>query len=68
MDKQNIQQIKDDVQRKEYNLKRMNESEKDPFRKKRVKRLLRKIRNKKGESTKDRMLTFFELSKELGDD
>ena|SRR6266498_1008485 len=70
MDKlhQNIQQIKDDVQRKDYNLKKVNKSKKDPFRKKRVKKLLRKIRNKKEESTKDRILTFFELGKELGDD
>ena len=46
----------------------MNENEQDLFRKKKVKRLLKKIREEKGESTKDRMLTFFELGKELGDD
>ncbi len=70
MDKvhQNICQIKDDIQRKDYNLKRVNESTKDSFRKKNIKKLLRRIKEEKGESTKDRMLTFFKLDKELGDD
>ena len=70
MDKvcQNIQQIKNDIQKKDYNLKRVNESEKDSFRKKKVKRLLKKIREEKGVSTKNKMLTFFKLGKELEDD
>ncbi len=70
MDKlyQNIQLVKNDVQRKDYNLERVNESERDPFRKKRVKKLLKRISKEKGESIKDRMLTFFELGKELEDD
>src|SRR6266498_2916066 len=69
MDKlyQNIQLVKNDVKRKNYNLERVNESERDPFRKKRVKKLLKRISKEKKESTKDRMLTFFELDKELGD-
>ena len=69
MDKvrQNIQWIKDNIQRKDYNLERVNENEKDPSRKKKVKRLLKKIREEKGELIKDRILTFFELGKELGD-
>ena len=66
MDKvrQNIQWIKDNIQRKDYNLERVNENEKDPSRKKKVKRLLKKIREEKGELIKDRMLIFFELGKE----
>ncbi len=42
MDKvcQNIQQIKNDIQRKDYNLKRINESEKDPSRKKKSKEII----------------------------
>ncbi len=69
MDKvyQNMQQIKNDIQRKDYNLKRVNEIEKDFSRKKRVKKLLKKIREEKKESTKDRMLIFFELGNDLGD-
>ena len=70
MDKlrQNIQLVKNDIWRKEYNLERVNESEKNSSRKKRVKKLLKRISKEKGDSTKDRMLTFFELDKELGDD
>ena len=68
MDRKNIQQIINDIQRKDYNLKRINKTEKDLSRKKKVKKLLKKIREEKGESTKDRMLTFFKLDKELGDD
>ncbi len=51
MDKvhQNIQQVKDNIRRKDYSLKRVNESEKDPFRKKRIKKLLKKIKEEKGE-------------------
>ena len=67
MDRKNIQQIINDIQRKDYNLERVNENEKDPSRKKKVKRLLKKIREEKGELIKDRILTFFELGKELGD-
>ena len=65
---QDIQQIKDNIQRKNYTLKRVNKSEKNSFRKKNVKKLLKKIREEKGESIKDRMLIFFELNKELGED
>ena len=65
---QNIQLVKNDIQRKDYNLKRVNESERDPSRKKRVKKLLKRISKEKGESTKDKILTFFELDKELEDD
>ena len=36
--------------------------------KKRVKKLLKRISKEKEESTKDRMLIFFKLGKELGDD
>ncbi len=65
---QNIQQVKDDIKKKDYSLERVNENERNPFRKKQVKKLLKKIRKEKGELIKDRMLTFFELDKELEDD
>ncbi len=70
MDKihQNIRQLKDNIWRKDYNLKRVDKSIKDPFRKKNVKKLLRRIRKEKEESTKDRMLTFFKLGKKLEED
>ncbi len=68
MDRKNIQQIINDIQRKDYNLERVNENEIDPSKKKTVKKLLKKIRKEKGESTKNRMLTFFKLGKKLGDD
>ena len=48
---QNIQLVKNDIQRKDYNLKRVNESERDPSRKKRVKKLLKRISKEKGDST-----------------
>ncbi len=65
---QNIQLVKNDVWRRDYNLERINKSERDPSRKKRVKKLLKRISKEKKESTKDRMLTFFELDKKLGND
>ena len=49
-------------------MKKINESERNLFRKKKIKKLLKKIREEKGESTKDRILIFFELGKELGED
>src|SRR6266542_2370057 len=66
--KQSIQKIKADVQEGHYSLKKVPAGERNPFRAKRIKKLWKKIKKVKEESTEDKMLLFFELRKELGDE
>ena len=66
--KQSIQKIKVDVQEGHYSLKKVPAGERNPFRAKRIKKLWKKIKKAKEESTEDKMLLFFELEKELGDE
>ena len=49
-------------------MKRIEESERDPFRKKRVKKLLRKVMKVREKSMKDKMLLLFTLEKEIDED
>ncbi len=65
---QAIQKIKADLQEGRYSLKRVPAEERNPFRPKRIKKLWKKIKKAKEESTEDKMLLFFELEKELGDE
>ncbi len=46
----------------------MSEEKRNPFRKKRIKKLIKKVQKAKEELTKDKMLLFFELEKELNDE
>ena len=65
---QTVQKIKVDLQEGWYNLRRVPVGERDPLRKKRIKKLWKKIDRMKDELTGDRMLLFFELEKELEDE
>ena len=65
---QTIQKIKVDVKEGYYSLRRISEEERDPSRAKRIKKLWRKIKKEREETTEERMLLFFELGKELGDE
>ena len=49
-------------------MKRIAERKRNPSKIKRIKRLIQKIRKSKGELTENKILLFFELRKELGDD
>ncbi len=66
--KQTVQKIKADVQGGHYSLKRIPDEDRDPSRAKRMKKLWKKIKKAKEESTEEKMLLFFELGKELGDE
>src|SRR6266542_2119456 len=65
---QTVQQIKAEVKGGHYSLKRIPEGERDPSRAKRIKKLWKKIKKAKKETTEEKMLLFFELGKELGDE
>src|SRR6266498_1952447 len=65
---QTVQKIKADVQGGHYSLKRISGEDRDPSRTKRIKKLWRKIKKAKEKTTKEKMLLFFELGKELGDE
>src|SRR6266498_5362314 len=60
-----IQKIKADVQEGHYSLKKVPAGERNPLRAKRIKKLWKKIKKVKEESTEDKMLLFFEYGKEL---
>ena len=47
--------------------KKIVEGERDPSRIKRIKKLIQKIRETRGELTENKMLLFFKLEKELDD-
>ena len=63
-----IQKIIADLSEGRYSLKRVPEGERDPSRLCRIKKLLKKLKKAKGELIEDRIILFFELGKELGDD
>src|SRR6266540_1855960 len=65
---QTIQKIKADLQEGRYSLKRVPAGERNPFKAKRIKKLWKKIKMAKEESTEEKMLLFFELGKELEDE
>ncbi len=65
---QHIHKIITDLSEEQYSLKRVPEGERDPSRLCRIKKLLKKIKKAKGELTETKMLLFFELGKELGED
>ena len=56
------------MQKGHYSLKRIPAGERNPFRAKRIKKLWKKIGRVKEELTEDKMLLFFELGKELGEE
>ncbi len=64
MNKQ-FKQIKIDIKKDYYTLKKMKEGVRDPSRMKVVKKLIKKVQKMKEESIKKRMLYFFKLGKEL---
>src|SRR6266498_2122193 len=65
---QHIPKIIADLSEGRYSLKRVPEGERGPSKLGRIKKLLKKLKRSKGELTEDRMILFFELGKELGDD
>src|SRR6266511_4176725 len=65
---QYIPKIIADLSEGRYNLKRVPEGERDLSRLCRIKRLFKKLKRAKGELIEDRIMLFFELGKELGDD
>src|SRR6266542_3501183 len=65
---QNVSKIIADLSEGRYSLKRISEGERDPSRLCRIKKLFKKLKRAKGELIEDRMILFFELGKELGDD
>src|SRR6266540_3587328 len=65
---QHIPKIIADLSEGRYSLKRVPERERGPSRLGRIKKLLKKLKKSKGELIEDRIILFFELGKELGDD
>ena len=65
---QNVPKIIADLSEGRYSLKRVPEGERGPSRLGRIKKLLKKLKRSKGELIGDRLILFFELGKELGDD
>src|SRR6266540_5275213 len=65
---QNVPKIIADLSEGRYSLKRVLEGERDPSRLRRIKTLLKKLKKAKGELIEDRIILFFELGKELGED
>ena len=62
-----MQQIKNNIKRRCYSLKKVTEEERNLSKQKRVKKLLKKIKGVRGESTKKRILLLFKLEKELSE-
>src|SRR6266498_1971367 len=65
---QYIPKIIADLSEGRYSLKRVPEGERDPSRLCRIKKLFKKLKKAKEELLEDRIILFFELGKELGDD
>src|SRR6266540_1825687 len=65
---QNVSKIIADLSEGRYSLKRIPEGERDPSRLRRIKKLFKKLKKAKGELIEDRIILFFELGKELGED
>src|SRR6266542_1368870 len=65
---QHVSKIIADLSEGRYSLKRVPEGERDPSRLGRIKKLVKKLKKAKGELLEERIILFFELGKELGDD
>ena len=65
---QNISKIIEDLAEGRYSLKKVPEEERNPSRLRRIKKLFKKLRKAKGELIGERILLFFELGKELGEE
>src|SRR6266542_5611390 len=65
---QYIPKIIADLSKGRYSLKRVPEGERDLSRLCRIKKLFKKLKKTKGELLEDRIILFFELGKELGED
>src|SRR6266498_2880738 len=65
---QNISKIIEDLSEGRYTLKRVPEGERNPSRLCRIKKLFKKLRKAKGELIGERILLFFKLGKELGEE
>src|SRR6266545_525976 len=65
---QHVPKIIADLSEGRYSLEKVPEGERDPSRLGRIKKLFKKLRKAKGELMEDRIILFFELGKELGDD
>src|SRR6266540_3875479 len=65
---QKVSKIIADLSEGRYSLKKVSEGDRDPSRLCRIKKLFKKLKKAKGELLEDRMILFFELGKELGDD
>src|SRR6266545_6089318 len=65
---QNILKIIEDLAEGRYSLKKVPEEERNPSRLRRIKKLFKKLRKAKGELIGERILLFFELGKELGEE
>src|SRR6266542_2796348 len=65
---QNVPKIIADLSEGQYSLKRVPEGERNPSRISRIKKLFKKLRKAKGELISERILLFFELGKELGEE
>ncbi len=63
-----IQQIKKDLSKRQYILIKVEERSKILSWKKKIKKLMKKVKEAREESLKERMLLFFELGKEIGED
>src|SRR6266542_4016889 len=57
-----------DLSEGRYSLKRIPEGERNPSRLYRIKKLFKKLKKAKGELIEERIILFFELGEELGDD
>ena len=65
---QHVPKIIADLSEGRYSLKRVPEGERNPSRICRIKKLFKKLRKAKGELISERILLFFELGKELGEE
>src|SRR6266542_3518415 len=65
---QSVPKIIADLSEGRYSPKRVPEGERDPSRLCRIKKLFKKLKKAKGELLEDRIVLFFELEKELGND
>src|SRR6266542_4335958 len=65
---QKVSKIIVDLSERRYSLKRVPEGERDPSRLRRIKKLVKKLKKAKGELMEDRIILFFELGKELGEE
>src|SRR6266498_3520505 len=65
---QHIPKIIADLSEGRFSLKRVPEEKRGPSRLSRIKKLFKKLKRSEGELIGDRIILFFELGKELGDD